>query len=419
MKENIVFCGVKEAQEPKIRSLVDSFTKRCQPLEETLYVLVDARTMATFCECHVKASNLVKFGTTDVPLDPDEQSEYRANREVVEDHVAYEQMKEDASAHRTFSNIVIEYTEVFDPEHPLKVVGGQHRFNAIKLALERKIDEFHGVKVYFNLDTDQRLDVQLISNTNIAVSSDLLDRALETASGPALRDWCQEVGLLLEKQDFADKRVRGRPITVRAARTFIMNYYEGCKIDPPKFQESRTVPLIVKTGGYDSDWDAFKKENPGTWKDAQLKRAGQEFAQLAQAQHDYFTNQKGKGNIDHAEKALNYAVLSAWSFMAGILSKNSTRLKKHYDLQNRVGIDPLNAAALGKGKHKSDPANYRGLGYRTDAKERGRFVELFYLQTERGDGITPALVDAAIKNYHAKQAMLEAREAQEKALADV
>ena len=87
MKDRIMLHGVKEAQEPRIRSLVDSFTKRCQPLEEALYVLVDARTQANFLECHVRASNLVKFGTTDVPLDPEEQSEVPVSRLAVTSRV--------------------------------------------------------------------------------------------------------------------------------------------------------------------------------------------------------------------------------------------------------------------------------------------------------------------------------------------
>lgn len=97
-----------------------------------------------------------------------------------------------------------------------------------------------------------------------------------------------------------------------------------------------------------------------------------------------------------------------------MLRSNQVRLARHYELRNYKNRDPLNASALAKGKHKSDPENYRGLGYRTDAKERGRFVELFYLQAEKGEGINKNLVDAAVKKYHAKQAILEANEATER-----
>jgi hypothetical protein len=62
---------------------------------------------------------------------------------------------------------------------------------------------------------------------------------------------------------------------------------------------------------------------------------------------------------------------------------------------------------LVKGRHKTDSDQYRGLGYRTDAKERGRFVELFFLQAEDGSGITKGNINVGIMKYHAKQAQLE------------
>lgn len=120
-------------------------------------------------------------------------------------------------------------------------------------------------------------------------------------------------------------------------------------------------------------------------------------------------------NIDFAEKASNYAILSAWSYTAGILSSNKIRLGRHFSLRKEKERDPLNAAVLAGGRHKTDPENYRGLGYRTDAKERGRLVELFFLQAEKGEGIKKPLVDLAIKKFHAKQAMSEVWEAEAKA----
>lgn len=123
---------------------------------------------------------------------------------------------------------------------------------------------------------------------------------------------------------------------------------------------------------------------------------------------------KVKGTLDFQEKALNYAVLSAWTYTAGLLSGNPTRLVKHYALKDQTGRDPLNAAALAKGRHGTDADNYRGLGYRTDAKERGRFVELFYLHAEKGGGITAPLIDLAMKKFHAKQAVLEVQSAEKK-----
>jgi hypothetical protein len=91
---------------------------------------------------------------------------------------------------------------------------------------------------------------------------------------------------------------------------------------------------------------------------------------------------------------------------------NDKRLQRHYDLRLAKSKDPLNSAALAKGRHKTDPDNYRGLGYRTDAKERGRFVELFYDQAEKGEGINTSLITVAIAKYHAKQAVLDVQKAE-------
>ena len=220
----------KEKQE-SLNDTVEDFVKLINPMEEMLYIVMDKITGAVFCECHVRADELIKCCTVDVPLDPDEQSDYRANRELVEDSSAFVQMKNDAKKGRVFSNIVAEYSIEFDEEHPIKIVGGQHRIKAIAEALEEGVNVYHGLKIYFDLNIEQRLDVQLISNTNIAVSADLLDRMMETVKGPELRDWCHDVGLLEKNSDFADKKQRGNCITVREARTFIMNYYLGCSIN--------------------------------------------------------------------------------------------------------------------------------------------------------------------------------------------
>ncbi len=320
---------------PDVTEFVKQFASICDPLEkDALYVLIDARTHARYCECHIRASQLIPNATIDVPLDPEEQAEYRANREIVEDHAAYEKMKEDAAARRTFSNLVAEFTLSFDEEHPLKIIGGQHRFSAIQEALAAGIDEYHGLKIYFDLDADQRLDVQLIS-TPIS-RYDPFDRMQETLTGPKLRDWCQAVGFLDAGQDFADKRDRARPVTVRAVRTFITSYYRGRSTKPDKFDQSSTTPSISKTGVQDAEWDAVKADHPDLWVDTKLKAAGMAYAGLIEAQRTAFLSTTGKSkraNIDFGEKALNFAVLSAWAFTAGVLHSNSVRLERHFGVE--------------------------------------------------------------------------------------
>ncbi len=392
-----------------VDGLVEEFVEKFAPLEkQNLYILIDARTKARYCECHIKADKIISLGTIDVPLDPDEQLDYRANRAIVENHAAYSKMKDDAELRRSFSDIVTEYNDTFDSEHPLKIIGGQHRFQAIKKAFrQNQINEYHGMKVYFDLDSEQRLDVQLISNTNIAVSSDLLDRMYETVSGPELREWCQRTKLLEKDQDFADKKQKGEQVTVRDARIFILNYYKGKddSVSIKNFDKIETIPVMAKTGGAYDVWDKFKGANPTLWKNTKLIKAAKEFALLVKSQRKYFKGRQCRS--DFADKAISYAVLSAWAYIAGMLEKNVTRLERHFELRKATGKDPLNSTILAKGRHKSDPENYRGLGCRTDAKERGRLAELFFLQAEKGEGIKANIRDLAISKFHAKQAMLE------------
>jgi len=415
----IKFVGANDPkQSANVEEKVREFVALFSPLEaETGEIMVfsDGRTKAHYCECHVRASKFVAHATTDVSLDPDEQGDYRANRDLVENHAAFERMKDDALKLRSFSNIVAEYNPDQNAENPLGVIGGQHRTEAIREALEAQVDEFHELKVYFGLDQEQRLDVQVISNTVIAVSGDLYDRMLETVKGPELRRWCQGVGLLDDAEDFGDKAHRGGSITVRLARAFIINFYEGKKSAGPDFDTADTSPIIPAVGVESSLWDDLRRKKPSIWEDVELKEAGKQFANLIFAQRKAFENKKGSS--DYKEKALNIAIMAAWAYTAGFLSKNDARLKRHYGLSQKSGGDPLNSSALAKGKHKTDPHNYRGLGTRTDAKERGRLVELFYLQAEKGEGISPALVNVAIAKYHVKQGQLEVQKLQ-KALAE-
>lgn len=343
--------------------------------------------------------------TTDVPLDPEEQGEYRANRDIVDDHVAFERMKDDASKRRSFSNIVAEFNPLQNPASPLGIIGGQHRTEAIKGSLAQGIDEFHEIKVYFALDQDQRLDVQVVSNTVIAVSGDLYDRMLETVKGPELRNWCHTTGLLATDSDFGDRAQRSGPITVRLARTFIINFYEGLKHSKEPFDSTATSPIVPSVGSDNTEWDRHRSRKPSIWKDLELRKAGKEFSKLINAQRKAFETRKGPA--DYREKAMNIAIIAAWSYVAGYLTGNEVRQKRHFSLSEKIGGDPLNSSALAKGRHKTDPENYRGLGTRTDAKERGRLVELFYYQADKGEGITKNAIEIAIAKYYAKQSQLE------------
>ena len=407
----------KDELNDDVENLIKSFIAQFLPVEtDAFYILRDRRTHAAYSECHIDAKQLLALGTIDVPLDPENSPDYRANRELVENHPAFQQMKTDAVGGRSFSGIVCEY--VAGDKKPLTVIGGQHRFEAIALAAEANVHELHGIKVYFGLSPDQRLDVQVISNTNIAVSPDLLDRMFETVAGSELRDWSQNAQLLSKGEDFSDKRKRGNSITVGTARNFIVNFWKGKQVDSDRFDLTDTTPIAVPTGQRNPrDWAEVKAAWPDLWNDASLLQAGREYAKLIAAQRAAFRDTKGKtkkGYGDFEDKANNLAVLTAWSYVAGMLQNNPVRLAKHYALRDIPSGDPLRADLLAKGRHVTDADAYRGLGYRTDSKERGRFVELFALQAEKGGGVAKKFIEAAISAYHAKQAALQAKELRER-----
>jgi hypothetical protein len=396
-----------------VNELVELFKSKFEPLEHEIKIITDECTQASFIEVHISASKIIELATIDVPLDPEEQAEFRANRDVLEDHSAFLRMKEDAKKGRVFSNIVTEFNTDFEENKPLKIIGGQHRYLAIKEALETGKNNFHGTKVYFALNRDQRLDVQLISNTNIAVASDLLDRMFETVKGPELRSWSHICGLLPEGSDFSDKKERSSTLTVRLARSFLLSYFQGKSDSKNDFDNTNPIPVIAKTGVVDEDWEKLRSKIPSIFEDEGAKIAAKSYSKLHAAQIE-FHSKKGKGSLEYAHKAMTYPMISSWAYIAGYLNGNEIRINRHFDISKSISTDPLNCLAMSKGKHKTDPDNYRGLGTRTDKKELGRLSELFYLQSEKGSGITQALIDLAIKKYHAKIASLEVIEAERK-----
>jgi len=221
-------------------------------------------------------------------------------------------------------------------------------------------------------------------------------------------------------QDFSAKRDRGSAINVRSIRSFILSYYEGTKVVHSNFENTDTTPILCRTGRPDPDWETLRKSKIDIWCDINLQKAAEEFVLLDDSQRMAIENvllhdDSKEVPYVYTEKALTFSIMTAWAYVAGVLKENTLRLQRHYGLRKSVKErDPLNAAAMAKGRHKSDPENYRGLGTRNDAKERGRCVELFYLQAESGKGIIPAVVDAAIKRHYTKQAKLEQIRAEKK-----
>ena len=100
----------------------------------------------------------------------------------------------------------------------------------------------------------------------------------------------------------------GEPGAVQA-RTFILNYFAGTKVDAKKFDVTETTPELCSTGQRDDEWEALRKSNSKLWEDKALKRAGQEFAALVKAQRSAFVKGTARVSPDYPEKATNPAIL--------------------------------------------------------------------------------------------------------------
>lgn len=394
------------------------FLNDFKPFEQSAGInpilLHDKKSGGYYVVCHLESSLLASKSDTDAVLDPTDSEEYKLNRNIYTDNFAYRRMQKDALDGRSFEDIVIEYDTSYRPNTPLKVFGGQHRINAIKESVRKHVSTVHGVRVYFDLDANQKLEIATVNNTSIAVANDLLDRMQEDSLGPDLRDWCQSVGLLDDQQNFADKRSPEGVPTVRIARSLILNFYEGSSA---KLKDIHT-PTVCKSGpGVDEKY--LKVREHINWADPELKKMGQQFARLHKLQRDRVLGRSEESHIEFANKATHPSVAASWAYAAGLLRKNNADgLAAHYALADSVGKkvedDPLNAAALLAARLKGvDPDTYRGLGSRISAHELGRMLEVFILQATkaRKRGINLKLANAAIQSYEAKKAHMAADKA--------
>ena len=400
-----------------VRKGINSFLRSFNPHERIeggkIPVLRDEASRAYYLTCHLTGDELSNACDSEASLDGGEEDEiYKLNRDIEEDKTAYQQMEQDAQKGRSFEDIVLEYDTSYRPKKPLKVYGGQHRLKAITAAREKKGSVLHGVRVYFALSREQKVEIAIISNTAIAVSNDLLDRTREQLLGPELRNWCQTVGLLEKGQDFAPTRAPDIP-TVRLARTLLLNFFLGLYSDK---SNGLYQPVLCKSGGMDADYNELRQKID--WSDPQLLEMGKQFARLNCCQRETVINRKDDNNAEFARKALSLSVVASWAFAAGHFQGNAEFLKNHYSIPAEVAPpqDALNAKALSKACHKGvDPDTYRGLGTRSSAGELGRMLEVFLVLAEKGKKrITLDLANAAIQSYEAKKAGEKAKRALEK-----
>ncbi len=388
------------------KTQIERFFEEIETLEKLInkpiILLEDKRISAFYAECHVSAETLVNNMDLNPSIDPDNQEEFRSNRTFEEENSDYITMVEDAKKGRQFSDIVMEYNpskKYKNPDKPLKVFGGQHRCHAIQEAVRSKVNLYHGIRVYFNLNIEQRGNIAIVSNRNIHVSEDLLDRMNEQSLVPPnkLRDFCYKIGLLDDnkKEDFSSKRSQNI-ITVGLLRTFVINFYRGKNYSGNEDNDS-LVPILAETGGDDIEYkkiyETYDFPNEG-----ELVQAGKAFVKLHKKQME-----KGEGKAKML--ALTLSITSSWSHASGLLQKDQVRLSKMYNLPELSDTkDPLKADILANAKGDDDPESYRGLITRYGAKERGRLLQLFLIYSKSLKGnITRDMVKLAIEDHQAKE----------------
>lgn len=393
---------------------VELFLKEVKILEMTkespIIIYQDGKGKGYYIKCGILAE--VACGLLDVnaKLNPLDQDSFRANRELLLEHNTYKRMVYDAKEGREFNDIIVEYTKEYTPNKPLKIWGGQHRARAIQEAYqELKISRYHGFRIFFNLSKQQRTEIALISNTNIAVSNDLFDRLQEeTLVGLELRSWCYQVGLLKKEEDFPDLGSRAEKITVKLARTFVTNFFKGKEkakeLKNKNLDKNIYEPYLCESGAnLDSEYErVIKVYGVNIWKDKSLFQAGKSFLSLHKAQYSAIKASKSvPDRKGFRNKAMTESVISAWAYVAGLLQTDSLRLENHYSIPktNKAIPDPLNARDMSTFRHDSDDPTYRGLGTRSAIKDRQRMAQLFLARSLESN----KLIDKTLMNKAVSQ----------------
>lgn len=382
----------KNAKESdKIEKLASKFFEDISTLENEfdipIVIFQDGVNNSYYSKCHILASDASKIIDLNAKINPEDAESFRANRELMLEHTTYFKMEADALKGREFNDIIVEYNLDYEKAKFLKVWGGQHRAYAISKTIN-SVNRYHGFKVYFNLNKNQRTEVALISNTNMAVSDDTFDRMLEeTTFGNILRNWCQKIGFLRPKEDFPDVGSRTEKITVKLARSFIVNYYMGLNksktMKNKKLDDSVYEPYITETGvSIDPEYNKIMNEKENKiLSDKSLIEAGKKYLELHKTQYEKVKEnpKKIEQRKAYRNKALVASVLCGWSYVAGLLQNHKNRLLNHYKIpKTTLKIpDPLNAEEMSMFKHDSDPSTYRGLGTRQSVKDRRRLAQVF------------------------------------------
>ncbi len=365
---NLIF-DEKAVKNENIRKLVEGFLKDIPTLEGTgnspIVICQDGKSKGYYIKCSILAGHVSPLLDMNAKLNPSDAESFRANRELLTEHNTYKRMVSDAKEGREFNDIIVEFTKEYAPDKPLKIWGGQHRAKAIQQAYEEgKISRYHGFRIFFGLTKAQRTEIALVSNTNIAVSNDLFDRLQEeTLVGLKLRDWCWKSGLLKKPEDFPDQGSRAERVTVKLARTFITNFFQGKErgeaMKADQLDSNIYEPHLCESGvALDSEYETIvTKQGPSLWDNKPLLDAGKAFAELHRSQFEAVKDSKSVENRKgFRNKALTESVISAWAYVAGLLQADPARLAVHITIPKIAkGVeDPLNAVEMSTYHHDSD-----------------------------------------------------------------
>jgi hypothetical protein len=375
-----------ESVEKTVREFLEATPTLEKASDAPVMIFQDGVRKSYYIRCALSGETMARLISLDARLDPESGETFRDNREILLTHNTFLRMKADAEHEREFNDIIAEYITSYLPEKPLKVWGGQHRSRAITDAFEeKKVSRYHGFRVYFCLTKEQRTELALISNTSIAVSNDLFDRQLEeTYLGPHLRRWCTRVGLLRQGEDFPDVGSHGERITTQGARSFIVNFFKGRQageqIAADQLDRNVYEPYLCQTGIFlDEEYRQLtEKMGDRLWSDKELAEAARAFARLHHAQHAAVKKSDANFRVFRM-KAMVPSVLTAWSYVAGLLQAHPARLEVHYAVPQppKGAPDPLNAQEMSRFRYYQDVETYRGLGTRAIMKDRQRMAQVF------------------------------------------
>ena len=411
---NIIF-DKNATKNAAVEKTVKEFLEKVDTLEKIedlpITIFEDGVKKSYYIRCAISGKTMHNTVSLDARLSPESGETFRDNREILQNHNIYIRMKEDAEKGREFNDIIAEYITSYIPGKPLKVWGGQHRSRAIIEAYgSKKVSRYHGFRIYVNLTKEQRTELALISNTSMAVSNDLFDRQLEeTYMGPALRKWCTKVGLLKEGEDFPDVGSRSERITTQGARSFLVNYFKGLEIGKqvPDAELDRNVyePYLCQTGtSLDEEYfELTKNMGDKLWSDKALAEAGKAFARLHKAQYAAI-KKSGINSKSYRMKAMVPSVLTAWSFVAGLLQSHPQRLKLHLEVPEapKGQPDPLNAKETAEFRYYQDIETYRGLGTRALMKDRQRMAQVFLARSLSAEAtLDKKLLEQAVNQFAA------------------